>query len=250
MGQGRALAVQLNSAGCHLFLSDVNEEGLQETLSLLARPELEVHWRLVDVANREQVHQWAEQIAGEFGSVDIVINNAGVALAATASDSSYEDLDWLMGINFWGVVHGTKAFLPLLQQSSSGHLVNISSIFGIIALPTQSAYNAAKFAVRGYTEALRQEMAGSNVHVMCVHPGGIKTNIARSSRTAGSHIDAAALSQSFDKLAATTADSAAAQIITALGKKKKRLLIGRDAKLLSLASRLLPVGYSRFIPKL
>jgi short-subunit dehydrogenase len=249
-GIGRELAIQLNRAGCRLSVSDVNEAGLRETVSLLTRPEVQAHSHVIDVADRQQMHQWADDIEAQHGCVDIVINNAGVALAATAQESSYEDLDWLIGINFWGVVHGTKAFLPLLQKSSQGQLVNISSIFGIVSLPTQSAYNAAKFAVRGYTEALRQEMAGSNVHVMCVHPGGIKTNIARAARSADPAADAETRGREFEKFAPTTPESAAAQIIAAMGKKKKRLLIGRDAKLASLVNRLLPVGYTRFMPKI
>jgi NADP-dependent 3-hydroxy acid dehydrogenase YdfG len=170
-GIGRALALQLNRDGCELFLSDINEGGLNETVSLLTRKDIPNVSQVLDVASKEAVHAWADRIAASKGHVDIVINNAGVALLATVEECDYANLEWLMGINFWGVVYGTQAFLPLLRKSGQGHLVNLSSVFGLIAVPTQSAYNAAKFAVRGYTEALRQEMAGTNVHVCCVHPG-------------------------------------------------------------------------------
>ena len=181
-GIGRALALQLNREGCELYLSDINATGLNETLDTLLRKDVSADGQVLDVADKAGVHAWAERIGIARGHVDIVINNAGVALISTVEDSDYENLEWLMGINFWGVVYGTQAFLPLLRKSTQGHLVNLSSVFGLFSVPTQSAYNAAKFAVRGYTEALRQEMEGTNVHVCCVHPGGIKTNIARVAR--------------------------------------------------------------------
>jgi short-subunit dehydrogenase len=179
--------------------------------------------------------------------VDIVINNAGVALIATVEASNYENLEWLMGINFWGVVYGTQAFLPLLRRSKQGHLVNISSVFGLIGVPTQSAYNAAKFAVRGYTEALRQEMHGTNVHVCCVHPGGIKTNIARAARGDDTVMSAEARGSEFERLARTTPEVAAQKIVAAIEKRKPRLLIGLDAAVISLLCRLFPVSYPRFM---
>ena len=243
-GIGRALARQLNREGCQLYLSDINAEGLEETVSGLSRPDIAVDTQLLDVADKSAVHAWAERIGTERGHVDIVINNAGVALEATAEDGSYEDLEWLMGINFWGVVYGCKAFLPLLRRSSQGHLFNVSSVFGIIGVPTQSAYNAAKFAVRGYTEALRQEMEGTNVHVCCVHPGGIKTNIARAARTSSTEISADERGEEFERVARTTPERAAQQIISAMESRKKRLLIGLDARLISLASRLFPAAYT------
>lgn len=249
-GIGRALALQLNAEGCQLYLSDVRQETLAETLSLLTRPEVAAESRLVDVADREAVHAWAGHIAGAQGHVDIVVNNAGVAYGATVEESDYEHMEWLININLWGVIHGTMAFLPLLRKSRQGHLVNISSVFGIISVPTQSAYNAAKFGVRGFTEALRHEMAGSNIHVCCVHPGGIKTNIARDSRGGDPAVSKEERADLFAQLAPTSAESAAAQIVAAIEKRKKRLLIGRDAKYISLVARLFPVNYLRFIPGL
>ena len=249
-GIGRALALHLNHRGCELFLCDVNQAGMAETASLRERQDIPATTLLLDISDKTGVHQWAERIAAEKGRVDIVINNAGVAYAATVEDSDYEHQEWLMGINFWGVVYGTQAFLPLLRKSNQAHLVNISSVFGLVGIPTQSAYNAAKFAVRGYTEALRQEMAGSNVHVCCVHPGGIKTNIARAARGGDPAVTADDRGRTFEKLARTSADSAAAQISQAMVKKKKRLLIGADARYLSLISRLLPANYPRLLPNL
>lgn len=249
-GIGRALARQLNDQGCKLLISDISEQGLEETIQLLNRKDVLVESHIMDVSDRSAFQAWAKSISEEHDQVDIVINNAGVATSAPAEESKYEDIEWLMGINFWGVVYGTKEFLPLLRRSRQGHLVNISSIFGVVGIPTQSAYNASKFAVRGYTEALRHEMAGSNVHVCCVHPGGIKTNIARNARMTNTDITRDEAAANFDKLANTTAESAAAQIINAIEKRKKRLLIGWDAKYMSLISRLFPVSYARFLPGL
>lgn len=249
-GIGRALALQLNREGCALQLSDINPDTLNETIARCPRKDIAVSGQVLDVADKSAVHAWADQISADQGHVDIVINNAGVALISTVEDSDYEHLEWLMGINFWGVVYGTMAFLPLLRKARQGHLVNISSVFGIIGVPTQSAYNAAKFAVRGYTEALRHEMADTNVHVCCVHPGGIKTNIARDARGGDVNVTAEERGNEFHKLAKTTPESAAAQIIRAIEKRRKRLLIGRDAKYLSLVSRLFPVNYLHLLPKL
>lgn len=246
-GIGRALAIQLNAAGCALYISDINSAGLAETAAMLPRQDIACDQAIVDVAERAAVHAWAERIGEQRGSVDIVINNAGVALGDRVDQMSYEDLDWLMGINFWGVVQGSMAFLPLLKKSRQGHLVNISSVFGIIAVPTQSAYNAAKFAVRGFTEALRQEMRGSNVHVCCVHPGGIATDIARHSRGGGLDADPDERDARFRAMARTSPDSAAEQILRAIERKKPRLLIGMDAKIATLVSRLFPVRYPQLL---
>ncbi len=249
-GIGRALAMQLNEQGCKLLISDISEQGLEETVQSLSRQDVLVQSHILDVADKSAFQAWAKAISDEHGKVDIVINNAGVATAAPVEESEYEDIEWLMGINFWGVVYGTREFLPLLRQSHQGHLVNISSVFGMIGIPTQSAYNASKFAVRGYTEALRQEMADSNVHVCCVHPGGIKTNIVKNARMTNNDMTRDEAVDNFNSLANTTADCAAAQIIKAIEKRKKRLLIGRDAKYISIISRLFPVNYTRFLPGL
>lgn len=246
-GIGRALALQLNSEGCSLYISDINPNSLAETQNQLERPDIPCDAQVLDVADRAAVHAWAERIDRERGQIDIVINNAGVGLGSTVEETNYKDLDWLMGINFWGVVQGSMAFLPLLRKSPQGHLVNVSSLFGMIAVPTQSAYNAAKFGVRGFTESLRQETAGSNVHVCCVHPGGISTNIARNSRGGDADLSADERDTAFQKFARTSAESAAQQIIQAIEKRKARLMIGADAKIVSLIARLFPVSYPKIL---
>ncbi|MEH6516079.1 MAG: SDR family NAD(P)-dependent oxidoreductase [Halioglobus sp.] len=249
-GIGRALALNLNSAGCELWLSDINQSGLDETIAAMANSEVPAHTAILNVADKTAMHAYAQEIADQQGHVDVVINNAGVALGSSVADMEYDDFEWLMGINFWGVVYGTKAFLPLLSKSAAGHLINISSVLGIVAIPGHSAYNAAKFAVRGFTETLRQETAGSNIHVCCVHPGGIKTNIARNSRGGELIISADERAREFDKFARTTAESAAAQILRAAQKRKKKLLIGADAHFISIISRLFPINYARLLPSL
>ena len=201
----------------------------------------------VDVADQAAVHAWADQVADEHGQVNLVFNNAGVALGATVEGSSYEDLHWLMDINFWGVVHGTKAFLPHLKASGDGHVVNISSVFGLLGIPSQSAYNAAKFAVRGFTDALRMELEiePCGVSATTIHPGGIKTNIARNARMDESVTalanDPEQARIEFEKMFVTTPDKAARQIIKAVQRNRRRALIGPDAKAIDLVSRL-PAG--------
>ncbi|MEZ5556421.1 SDR family NAD(P)-dependent oxidoreductase [Haliea sp.] len=249
-GIGRALAQQLNREGCTLFLSDIDAAGLADTLAGLERSDVPVQQQCVDVADKQAMDAWAAAIAAQQPAVDIVINNAGVGYSDRVDACDYANVQWLMGINFWGVVHGTMAFLPLLRRATQGHLVNISSIFGMIGVPTQSAYNASKFAVRGYTEALRLEMQGSNVHVCCVHPGGVGTNIARRSRGGGADVTEEDKAAMFAQHVRTSAESAAAQIVRAVEKRQPRLLIGNDARFINLLTRLFPVSYPRFMPGL
>lgn len=251
-GIGRATAMLLARNQCHLALADVNETGLAETANQCRALGVNVTSARVDVADRAAVHAWADHCVAQHGQVNIIINNAGVGLGATVEQMSYEDFDWLMGINFWGVVHGTKAFLPHIKRSGDGHIVNISSVFGIIAVPTQSAYNAAKFAVRGFTEALREEMdiEGCGVGVTSVHPGGIKTNIARNARMKtgaewGTH-DPDQVAALFEKVARTTPEEAAQDIVNAILKNRRRQLIGADAVFIDLIQRVLPQSYQRF----
>jgi short-subunit dehydrogenase len=244
-GIGRALALQLNREGCELYISDINATTLAETAELLEQQAIACDQQVLDVADPAAVTAWADRIGRDRSSVDIVVNNAGVGLAGLAAENEYEDIQWLMGINLWGVIHGTRAFLPLLQASTQGHLVNLSSIFGFIGVPTQSAYNAAKFAVRGYTEAVRIELMDSNVHVCCVHPGGIITNIARDSRGGDASPDER--DAQFRGMARTSPESAAAQIIRAVEKRKKRLLIGLDARLIAFVTWIAPVNYPRLL---
>lgn len=254
-GMGRTLALQLAQRGCHLALSDVNEAGLAETAQLLAAYPVKVTTARLNVADRDAVFAWADQVVAEHGRVNLVFNNAGVALGAFIETLKPHDFEWIMGINFWGVVWGTQAFLPHLKRAGEGHVVNTSSLFGLLAVPTQGAYNASKFAVRGFTEALRQEldMAACGVSATCVHPGGIRTNIARAAKmdesmqraTGGKAEQARA---KFDQLLNfTSADSAARQILRAVERNQRRVLVGLDAKFLDKLVRLLGTWYQPII---
>lgn len=231
-GIGRALAVDCARRGSLLALSDVNADGLAETVAqATAAGAQRVHSAPLDVADRAAFEAYAVDVAAEFGRVNVVINNAGVALSGDFTDLDWSDMDWIMGINFWGVAHGSKFFLPHLIDSGDGHLVNISSLFGLVSMPGQSMYNAAKYGVRGMSEAIRQEMliAGHPVGVTVVHPGGIKTAIARSARVS-SQEDAAATAEFFDrKLAKTTPEKAAEVIVAGVLADRARVLVGMDA---------------------
>jgi len=246
-GIGRALATELAGRGAHLALCDVDEVGLADTVTQCEGAAVKVTSQRVDVADRAAVEAWADAVVADHGTANLVVNNAGVAVAATIDGMPYDDVEWLMGVNFWGVVHGTTAFLPHLKASGEGHIVNISSVFGLISVPSQSAYNAAKFAVRGFTDALRMELevARCGVSATTVHPGGIKTNIARNARMNDSVADfagsAAEARERFDRVAMTTPDKAARQILTAVERDRRRALIGPDAKAIDLVSRL-PAG--------
>lgn len=244
-GIGRMLAVGLANENCHLALSDVNEKGLEETKQMIGT-KVKVFTAIVDVADKDQMEGFAKDAAEFHGGVDIIINNAGVALGDFLETVPMEDFKWIMGINFWGVVWGTQAFLPHLKRAGEGHVVNTSSLFGLLASPTQGTYNASKFAVRGFTEALRQELdlEQCGVSATCVHPGGIRTNIARAARMdhsldAKSGGNAEAARSRFDKmLNVTTAESAALQILKAVERNQRRVLVGPDAKILDLLVRL------------
>jgi len=231
-GIGRALAIDLARRGALLAISDVDDEGLAETVDLVKRAGAkEVRSDHLDVADRDAFTAYAAAVAEHFGRVNVVINNAGVALAGDFADLEYSDMDWIVGINFWGVVHGTKEFLPHLIASGDGHVVNISSLFGLISMPGQSAYNATKYAVRGMTEALREEMliAGHPVGVTAVHPGGIKTAIARNARVS-THEDKTQTAKLFDeKLARMTPERAAEIIVRGILRNQARVLVGIDA---------------------
>lgn len=250
-GIGRALAIRLaeeDMAG--IAISDVNEEGLRETASMISRVPVSVH--ILDVSDREAVEQFAADVLGQHGRVTHLINNAGVGVVGTFEHLAIEDFEWLMGINFWGVVYCTKAFLPTLLEQDEAHIVNVSSVFGFIAPSEQTAYTSSKFAVRGFTESLRAELSDTNVAVSCVHPGGIKTNIARNSRVgAGTPAEWKKQGvQFFDKVARTSPETAADVIIAGIKKRNPRILIGTDARLISLFSRLFPKNYLPIIERL
>ncbi len=253
-GIGRALAFELGAAGCKLALSDINEAAVKQVAKELKEAGREVIADRLDVADRDALYTYAEKVVKHFGTVNLVVNNAGVALGATVEDTSYEDFEWLMGINFWGVVYGTKAFLPHLKKAEEGHIVNVSSVFGLIGVPSQSAYNAAKFAVRGFTESLRQELElqDSNVSCTSVHPGGIKTNIARNARmndsvTSITGLNGEASKEQFEKMFRTTPEQAAATIIAGIRNNKRRVLIGPDAVAIDTMQRLLPTSYQKLM---
>ena len=243
-GIGRALANELARRGAHLALSDIDDAGLAETVRPCEGYGVRITSQHLDVANRGDVYAWADRVVADHGKVNLIINNAGVALGATVEAMSYEDFEWLMNINFWGVVYGTKAFLPHLKQSGEGHIVNLSSVFGLISVPSQSAYNAAKFAVRGFTDTLRMELEieGADVSVTTVHPGGIKTNIARNARmdasVSGIAGDPEKAIRDFERAFITTPEKAAQQILTAVRYDRRRALIGPDAKVIDLVSRM------------
>lgn len=245
-GIGRALAIELAKQKCQLALSDVNVAGLQKTQALIAEtnPNLKVNIYSLDVADREAVKDHSQQVLSDFGQVNLVFNNAGVALSARLDEVERSDFEWLFDINFWGVVNGTEAFLPHLKQSGEGHIINISSVFGMISLPKQGTYNASKFAVRGYTESLRQEMIvrGHNIGVSCVHPGGIATDIARNARMDQDDQENG-MADLFDKIVQTTPEQAAKTILKGVRKDKRRIMVGADAHLIHFLVRLLGSRY-------
>jgi NAD(P)-dependent dehydrogenase (short-subunit alcohol dehydrogenase family) len=248
-GIGRALALDLARRGASVAISDVDAVGLAETHKQVKVIGAPVHSARLDVTDRVAVLAYADEVASHFGAVNIVVNNAGIAFTGDIEKMSFEQIERVMDVDFWGVVHGTKAFLPHLIASGDGHVVNISSLFGLLAVPGQSAYNAAKFAVRGFTEALRQEMkvAGHPVEVTCVHPGGIKTAIARNAGAVDGQ-DAAELARFFDeKLAKTTPESAAKSILRAVIGNRPRAVVGMDAKFLDVLVRVLGPAYQRVI---
>lgn len=253
-GIGRGLALNLAKAGCDLSLSDVDAQGLAQTVEQARAAGVKVTQTILDVADRDAVFAWADATVAEHGKVNLIFNNAGVALGGTVEGTTLDEYEWIVNINFWGVVYGTKAFLPHLVAAGEGHVINISSIFGLFAQPTQSGYNATKFAVRGFTESLRQELdlAANGVSATCVHPGGIKTNIAANARTNASvqkmtGKTAEESQKEFERLFRTTADQAAKIILEAVRKDRRRVLVGPDAKAVDLMQRALPTAYQRIL---
>jgi len=248
-GIGRALAQQLANRGCILALADINPENLEQTRTLVSDSAGECSYHVLDVANASAFQTFAENVRRAHGAVHVVINNAGVALVDTIENMSYEDFHWVMNVNFWGVVHGCKFFLPYLRESDEAHIVNISSVFGLMSLPKQSAYNASKFAVKGFTECLKMELAGSPINVTCVHPGGIKTSIVENARvrTESLEITRDELLARFDEAAITTPERAATLIIRSIENNRRRLLIGRDARLIDFIVRVFAGSYEKIL---
>ena len=272
-GMGRELAIHLAKMGCHVALSDINAAQLAQTKELLVGYDIKATMTVLDVSDNKAVEAWADSVMADHGKVNFIFNNAGVALYSTVEGSSISELEWVMDINFWGVVYGTKAFLPLIKNSvkqsestngskknrsrqfnEHGHIINISSLFGLTAQPSQSAYNASKFAVRGFTESLRQELdiQRCGVSATCIHPGGIKTNIANSARGNDSINDIGMRTgpkaiQSFNKFLKFDASNAAWIILQAAATNQPRCLIGNDAKIIDAVQRVFPATYSQIL---
>lgn len=251
-GIGRALALALARKGCHLALSDINQEALKETAMLIEQntklvgSAIQIHTQVLDVSHEKAFLDFKKSVQQAFSQVDFVFNNAGVSLIQPAHLLKTDDLEWILRINFWGVVYGTQAFLPEMIKSNSGTIVNISSLFGLLGWPNNAAYCASKFAVRGFTEALRLDLFGTNVKMVTVHPGGVRTHIvekARFTQSAEQTNSAENLQRQFSKVARTSADQAAEDILKGLKKNRMRILIGKDAKALDLLQRLFPERY-------
>ena len=246
-GIGQALAIELARSGAKVAISDVDVEGLAATEERLKAIGAPVRSDRLDVTEREAFLAYADAVNDHFGTVNQIYNNEGIAFTGDIEISQFKDIERVMDVDYWGVVNGTKAFLPHLIASGDGHVVNISSVFGLFAVPGQAAYNSAKFAVRGFTEALRQEMilAGRPVKVTTVHPGGINTAIARNS-TAAEGLEVSELAQAFDKLARTSPQKAARIILNGVRKNKTHVLVGPDATVLDIVVRLTGSGYQRW----
>ena len=257
-GIGKALAIAFAKHGAQLALNDVNEEALANLSAVLTSQGVSVFSMAFSVSESREVHKFSAQVINHYGKVDIVINNAGVALdAISIEELDYADLEWIMGINFYGVVYGTQAFLPYLKRSEEAAIVNISSIYGIIGPGLQAPYSSSKFAVRGFTECLRMELMvhAPHVHTVCVHPGGIKTEIANASRIPQNspigEAKRAAMRKEFNEKSLVLAPEKAAEIIIkGIKKKKHRVLVGRDAVFIDRLVRIFPSGYTRRILKL
>jgi NAD(P)-dependent dehydrogenase (short-subunit alcohol dehydrogenase family) len=252
-GIGRAVAVRLAEEGiAGIAIADLDEDGLMETAARMDTFGIPVTAHVLDVSDYVAVNAFAGEVIEKHGRVTHLVNNAGVALIGTFDQLTIEDFEWLMGINFWGVVYCTKAFLPTLLEQESAHVVNVSSVFGLIAPAEQTAYTSSKFAVRGFTESLRHELSDTNVAVSCVHPGGVRTNIVRNSRV-GEGTPAEWKQEGvrfFDKVAKSSPEYAAEMIIRGIKTRDPRILIGQDARAISLLSRLFPMRYLRIIERL
>ena len=251
-GIGRAIAMSLAERGCHLALADIDEDGMAGTAELTRASGVRVSRHRLDVADRIAVAEFPGLVAAEHGGVDVLVNNAGVAVGGTFEQVADEDFEWLFEINFWGVVRMTRAFMPLLHASEDARIVNLSSIYGVIAPPEQSAYSASKFAVRGFSEALRHELEGSRIGVTVVHPGGIATSIAENARVPAGVTDEeiALRRERYRKLLRLPPEIAGETIVRGIEHREPRILIGSDAKTISLIARIFPVSYWKLMLRL
>jgi NAD(P)-dependent dehydrogenase (short-subunit alcohol dehydrogenase family) len=250
-GIGRALAQQLAAAGSALAIADIDRKGLTETAASLSSRQAALTTHVLDVSDEATVRSFAEDVVARHGRVTLLINNAGVALHGTFEEISLDDLRWVMNINFWGVVYGVRHFLPILKQQPRAQIVNLSSVFGIIAPVGQSAYSASKFAVRGFTEAVRHELLGTSVFVSCVHPGGIHTPIAKRARL-GAHASESkreAAIAFFEQVTPTSPEAAAARILKGVERREPRILVGQDARKIDIVQRLRPGTYWKTMAK-
>jgi len=244
-GMGQWLAILLSRAGCHVAISDLNQATLDETMKLLDAS-VNATCHVVDVADRGAMEAFATEVNERHGGINMIFNNAGVSVTGLAEQMPYEDIEWLMNINFWGVVYGCKSFLPFLQEADEAAIVNTSSIFGTIAVPSQSAYNASKFAVKGYTFSLRSELADTHIGVSCVQPGGVKTNIVASSRYIPMDNESETkedMVATFERMARNTPEEAAQIILDGVLKNKARILVGKDARVIAWIEKWAPTGY-------
>lgn len=241
-GIGRATSLRLAKEGCRLALVDVSAQELEYTADAIRRQGGRASVHLADVSKLESVQALAEAVLGEHGHAHLLLNNAGVTVVDLFRTGTLEDFHWIMGVNFWGVVHGCKVFLPHLLQEKEAHIVNVSSVYGFVGIPSQSSYCATKFAVRGFTEALGVELQGSGVKVSCVFPGGVRTGIARGARfgTSWNGDDRSETVAKFEASARSTTDGAAKTIVRGIQTDQRRILIGGDAKFVDVLARLLP----------
>ena len=253
-GIGRELALQLAAAQARLALSDINRAAVDETVAIISGrngPRVDVRAYSLDVASREAVFSHAEEVQRDFGTAHYVINNAGATIFGTVEHTSIDEFEWQLGINMWGVLYGTKAFLPMMLAQKEGCIVNISSVFGLLGFPTQGAYNMSKFAVRGLTEAMWSELEGTGVRAVCVHPGGIKTNIDSAGRfCAAATASDRAFAEKSSKLLITPPEECAAQIIDGLRKGRRRILTGNKSTTMFLLARFFPNSYPRLLAML
>ncbi len=250
-GIGRALAEALAARGCNLALADVNSQGLDSVRDALASNEIRVTTHIVDVGDKAAITEFAEAVRRDHGAAHLLFNNAGVAVGGQFEEVDEADFEWLVGINFWGPIRMTRAFLPLMRESGEGQITNISSIFGVIAPAGQTAYSASKFGVRGFSDALRHELDGSAIGVTTVHPGGVNTNIAKSARmpqSASEEDIERGLKQAADNLVMPP-PKAAEIILRGVEKRARRVLVGRDAHILHWLERIWPAGYWNIVKK-
>ncbi len=244
-GIGRALSLAFANEGCNLAVSDIDPESLAGTEDMLVKRGARVFSRVLDVSDKVAMGGYPGEVAEALGSVDVVVNNAGVVVVSSVEEHTIEDYEWLMGINFWGVLYGSKFFIPHLRKAEEAFIVNISSVFGMVAMPHLSSYNAAKFAVRGFSEALSHELHGSNIRVMTVYPGGVKTGFVKRARFCSTpkkktHRE---FNTIFEKFSMSSPESVSREVIRGIRKNKKRVLVGPDAYSGDVASRLFPVGH-------